>query len=248
MASRKPDTYLNLCTEVYDISKQKPPENDYAFYRSYVKKAKGLVLEPMCGTGRFLLPLVEEGFEVHGFDASKHMLKSLYAKAKLKKLKPNVWQGHVEDLDTQERYNMIFLPISSFCLILDQPTVKSVLKKLYTHLNDKGILLFEAETPKAIPDNLGVWKADRLHRSDGKVILISYLDLAVANIRSRICRYELIEGNKVIRTEIEEYKMRLYLKEEMVALIKDAGFSKVKAMAASKLIQDKGAVIYECTK
>jgi hypothetical protein len=58
---KKLDTYLNLCTEVYDLSKPNPPENAYAFYRDYVMRANGLILEPMCGTGRFLLPLLEEG-------------------------------------------------------------------------------------------------------------------------------------------------------------------------------------------
>lgn len=36
------DTYLSLCTEVYDLSKPNPPEEDYAFYRSYVINVKGL--------------------------------------------------------------------------------------------------------------------------------------------------------------------------------------------------------------
>ena len=50
------DTYLNLCTQVYELSKPKVPEADYNFYKSYLQDAKGKILEPMCGTGRFLLP------------------------------------------------------------------------------------------------------------------------------------------------------------------------------------------------
>ena len=48
------DTYLNLCTQVYDLSKPQPPQDEYEFYRSYATAANGLILEPMCGTGRFL--------------------------------------------------------------------------------------------------------------------------------------------------------------------------------------------------
>lgn len=29
------NTYLSLCTEVYDLSKPNPSEDDYAFYRDY---------------------------------------------------------------------------------------------------------------------------------------------------------------------------------------------------------------------
>ena len=84
------DTYLSLCTEVYELSKPNPPEDAYAFYRDYAVKVNGPILEPMCGTGRFLLPLLEEGFDVHGFDASDHMLGVLHAKAETKNLKPTV--------------------------------------------------------------------------------------------------------------------------------------------------------------
>lgn len=57
------DTYLSLCTQVYDLSKPAPPEEAFRFYREYVMRAKGAILEPMCGTGRFLLPLMEDGFD-----------------------------------------------------------------------------------------------------------------------------------------------------------------------------------------
>ena len=84
------DTYLSLCTEIYDLSKPNSPEDAYAFYRDYAIKANSPILEPMCGTGRFLLPLLEEGFNIHGFDASDHMLEALHAKAKAKNLEVTV--------------------------------------------------------------------------------------------------------------------------------------------------------------
>ncbi len=89
------DTYLSLCTEVYDLSKLNPPEDAYAFYRDYAMRANGPILEPMCGPGHFLLPLLEEGFNVHGFDASDPMLRALdaKAKAKTKNLEPTIWKG-----------------------------------------------------------------------------------------------------------------------------------------------------------
>lgn len=48
---KKLDTYRSLCTKVYDLSKPSAQEEAYAFYRSYAKNAKGLILEPMCDLG-----------------------------------------------------------------------------------------------------------------------------------------------------------------------------------------------------
>ena len=44
-------TYLDLCTQVYEISKPTAPEDALAFYKSYADEASGAILEPMCGTG-----------------------------------------------------------------------------------------------------------------------------------------------------------------------------------------------------
>lgn len=75
------DTYLGLCTQVYEISKPTAPEEPLAFYKSYADETSGAILEPMCGTGRFLLPLAKNGYKIEGSDASEHMLDVLRSKA-----------------------------------------------------------------------------------------------------------------------------------------------------------------------
>lgn len=169
------DTYLNLCTQVYDLSKPTPPQDAYEFYRSYAASTSGRILEPMCGTGRFLLPLVAEGFDVHGFDGSQHMLDALHMKAGVQNLKVNVWQGLVEDLKIQEKYSFIFIPSGSFGLITDIQAAKNALKKFYDLLTDGGMLVFEVETLKAVPTHLGVWQGSMYSLEDGKFIFACFL-------------------------------------------------------------------------
>lgn len=55
------DSYLDLGACYYDSIRTEPPKEAYAFYRSYVIDSSGVILEPMCGSGRFLLPLIKEG-------------------------------------------------------------------------------------------------------------------------------------------------------------------------------------------
>lgn len=40
-----------------------------------------------------MLPLLEEGFDIEGFDASQHMLKVLAAKAKARGLSPKIFRA-----------------------------------------------------------------------------------------------------------------------------------------------------------
>ena len=106
------------------------------------------------GTGRFLLPLLQEGFDIQGFDASEHMLEALHAKAALRHLHPTVWHGFVEDLAKTEQYGLIFIPSGSFGHIIDLDTVKKSLKVLYEHLSEDSILVFEQNRPNLYQINL----------------------------------------------------------------------------------------------
>lgn len=247
----KLDTYLSLCTEVYELSKPEAPKDSYAFYRDYIIKANGPVLEPMCGTGRFLLPFFEEGFDVQGFDASEHMLKALNEKAHTKNLKPMVWNGFAEDLKKSEKYKLIFIPSGSFCLIIDLVVVKTALKRFYDHLSDDGILLFEVETLKAVPQ-LNVWGGSVWNKTDGKVIIFSNLVTFDGDVCNSICKYELTQDNSIINTEIEALKVRIHKQSELDKMLIECGFKhvrKVKAFDRNALPDENDeVVVYECKK
>ncbi len=245
------NTYLSLCTEVYDLSKPNPPEDAYAFYRDYAMKANGPVLEPMCGTGRFLLPLVEEGFNIHGFDASDQMLEALHIKANAKNLKPTVWKGFVEDLKRPEKYKLIFIPSGSFCLIIDPVQVEKSLKAIYDHLADGGIFLFEAETLQAVPQE-GIWRGSVWPKPNDQKIILSQLATMQDDICTSLCKYELMEAGNIIHTEIEELRVKIYEQDQLLEMLKAAGFKNIRTLKAfdqslPHANQDE-SIVYECRK
>ena len=53
----KQNYYGSLCSDMYEI------------------------LHPLCGSGRFLIPFLERGFDIYGIDLSKEMLDKLIQKA-----------------------------------------------------------------------------------------------------------------------------------------------------------------------
>jgi SAM-dependent methyltransferase len=245
------DTYLSLCTEVYELSKPNPPEDAYAFYRDYAMKANGPILEPMCGTGRFLLPLLEEDFNVHGFDASDHMLGVLHAKARTKNLEATVWKGFVEDLNRPEKYSLIFIPSGSFCLIIDPVQVEKSLKAIYDHLNDGGIFLFEAETMQAVPQQ-GIWRGSVWPKPNGQKIILSQLATLQDDICTSLCKYEMMETGNITHTEIEELRVKIYQPDHLLEMLKAAGFQHIRTLKAfdqslQPANQDE-SIVYECRK
>ena len=72
--------YGSLCTELYERLHARAPEDELAFYLSYARPGQR-ILEPLCGSGRFLVPFLERGLDIRGMDASEEMLSRLREKA-----------------------------------------------------------------------------------------------------------------------------------------------------------------------
>jgi len=249
----KPTLYLSLCTDFFDLDKPKASPEEYAFFRHYIAKSTGPVLEPMCGTGRYLIPYLEEGFDVEGFDASPFMLNALYKKCKQKNLTPRAWEQFLEGLPTTKLYNLIFIPDSSFCLFLNPAHIKMCLQKIYSLLQPGGTFVFDVETVYAIPAKIGLWHGKAYKKTDGTTIISSTLPLGIENsVATVICRYELMDKTEIIKTEMEYFQIKLYYPTEMDALLKQVGFTHIKKIEAYNLNGTPSAqdytIVYECIK
>jgi len=69
----------------------------------------------------------------------------------------------------------------------------------------------------------------------------------------KFCKYELIQGNSVVQTEIEEYKIRIYSKPDfLLNLLKETGFSEVRLVKAfdrkAKPHPSDESYVFECRK
>lgn len=76
MNKERQNYYGYLCTEMYEILHEKAPEDELKFYLSYAKKGER-ILEALCGSGRFLVPFMEQGYHISGIDLCIKILKKL---------------------------------------------------------------------------------------------------------------------------------------------------------------------------
>lgn len=247
------ETYQNLCTEYYDLDKPNAPDDAFQFYLDYVEKAKGPILEPMCGSGRFLVPLLERGFPVEGSDSSLHMLKSCMRKCAAKKIEPVLYSQFLQEMSLDKQYTLIFIPSCSFGLITNVDQIKTCLKNFYDHLQPNGKLVFEVATPHVIPKLLNVWYGGMREKSDGSKILHSHLpsyDSATQILRS-MHRYEAIQGTQIIHSEMEDLSLRVYQHEELDNWLEDIGFKDIlhfKAYGRAEPDETDEVIVYECMK
>ena len=250
-------TYLKLCTEFYDLELKNDQKAAIAlsFFMDYAIKANGKILEPMCGSGRFLIPMLQAGLDIEGFDASSHMLDALKQKhASISTSKPPIWQQFIEDFTNDKLYNLIFIPFGSWGLITDLENSKKSLEIMHSHLAPGGKFIIEIDTIASAPEQCGIpMHGSHIRDNESRIVLNT---IPSYNKRTQMftatCRYELFIKNILKTTENENFEQYLYRFDEMDKLLKDAGFTEIKKYAdyskAPATNTKTPIVIYECTK
>lgn len=242
---------LNLSTRYYDLIRPKAPVEQYDFYRDYAINAGGKILEPMCGSGRFLIPMLIEGLNIEGFDYCESMLESLRLKSSRLELYPNIWKSSIESVNLNKIYNLIFIPCGSIGVITDLVIMEDILRNFYNHLIKNGKLVFELETINSLPER-GVWRDNKALLPDNKTIVCRNFITLRNDICRSLAKYELRGNNKVINSETESFEIRIYNDEKIIKdILYKIGFKKVnvfKSFYKERRLENNKIFIYECVK
>jgi SAM-dependent methyltransferase len=243
------DSYRKLCTEFYALSKPSPPERELAFYRQLAAEAAGPVLEPMCGTGRFLIPLREAGFDVDGIDASADMLRM----CRERKTPVNVYEQFLHELQLPRRYGLVFIPAGSFNLVSDLDEARESLRRIHEHMLPGARLVAAILSDMPAEYEESVWSGRWVSRPDGAKIVLSWLGQSRGpdGLSHSLGRYELIQDGKLLETEFEEMVLRFHSEREFRELLTQVGFTNIEARRVQDCYQDEAddtLTIYLCTK
>jgi hypothetical protein len=247
------NSYKKLCTEFYNIDKPCAPNEALNFFLQYAEKANGPILEPMCGSGRFLIPMLERGFDVDGSDASSHMLRACHDRSRSKGLNPILYEQFLDHIDLPRQYSLVVIPAGSFCLITEQPQIMESLKRIYQLMLPGAKFVLEIERLMPQPTPTGHWSGRWVERSDGAKISISRLSHydEVERVSRSIHRYELIKNGQLLEMEYEEFNLRLYDPAEFQALLEAHGFQEIKIFKAHQFRAPDEAdesIVFECSK
>ena len=151
------DLYEKM-SKYYDIWYEDQTE-DVEFYRQMASRCGGPILECMCGTGRILIPLAKEGYEIAGFDISEAMLDKLTAK--MEPLDDDIQEkiriGHADicNFNCNRKYRLIIVPFNSFLHLLQTEEQEAALRNVVENLQDDGQFVMSVFNPRLDrPENL----------------------------------------------------------------------------------------------
>lgn len=245
----KTNYYNSLCTELYEILHKEAPADELEFYLSYAEQGMS-ILEPLCGSGRFLVPFLERGYSIQGVDSSKEMLGKLLEKS------PDaaVVQCAIEEYQTEERFDYIFISSGSVSLFTDMQVCKAILTKMKTLLKKGGKFVFAVDTAAdRCPDDADYKVSVSVETRDKQQLVLRSKDYYEEATHTQFSPafYELYDGEKLLRQEPMDFQTHLYELGEMDAILKEIGFTDIKVYSTfdKDIAQsnDTEQFLYECS-
>lgn len=223
------NAYGSLCTEVYEHLHPSAPADELNFYRACVRPGMKL-LEPMCGSGRFLIPLMEDGCEICGMDRSSQMLERLRQKAP----GARAIQGDVTDFETAESFDAVLLPAGSITLLTRQDDLQAALRRFRTLLNPGGVLAFSVDTVASCePDDEEEKVCASMELPQGETLVYKsrqHYETATQTLFAP-GTYELYREGTLMKREVMDFQMHLYRLGEMDEHLRAAGFEQIQVFA-----------------
>lgn len=219
--------YSKLSTEVYGVDK--PIGTSFGDVEFYLDRLAGItggrILEPATGTGRMLVPLLENGLTVDGFDSSGEMLEMCKKNCAERGLRPNLFEADMKTFSLGTEYEAVIIPAGTFLLLHEREDSLLALENFHKHLKPGGKLIVDLYLPT---DNevgnttLRSWEVE-----DGEIITLETTTKEIDHINQYSVahnRYERWKCGKLLDTELERFAMRWYGVEEFRTILETHGF------------------------
>jgi SAM-dependent methyltransferase len=123
--------------------------DDVQMVEQFALRTGSPILDLGCGTGRLLVPLARQGYELTGVDISGAMLdlaRDRLARVRLGK-QVRLVQQDMRQLDLGQTYRLVVCALSSFAHLLTPEDQQAALTRVREHLDPGGLLVLDMFNP-----------------------------------------------------------------------------------------------------
>jgi SAM-dependent methyltransferase len=207
-------------------------EDDIPFYRELARRCGGPILEPMCGSGRLLVPLARAGYRLTGVDVSSALLALARAK-----LTAGGLLGQVELLEADIRqtapagpFGLVIVALNSFMHLSTATDQLAALGRIHAALRPDGLLALDLFNPdlRALAAYNGELVFDKsfVTSEDSRVhkFVAQHADQAAQMIYIHFI-YDELDAEGRVRRNVLPFTMRWLYRYELEHLLARAGFA-----------------------
>lgn len=203
---------------------------DYQFYRKHITR-EDLALEIACGTGRIYLDMLEDGYNVHGLDLSKSMLRKLQQNAERRDITTNkLFEKDVCSMNLDYDYDFIYYPFNSIAHI--NGGVENQLNtfdNIQDHLEKDGKFAFDIYVMDFDSiTNYGELKSKKFDHEGVRYKLEKWSEL-LSRTKQTFRSYNRIINLDENKIEWQtDHKLSLYPKQQIELILQNVGFTDIK--------------------
>lgn len=176
-----------------------------------------------CGTGSVAVLLAKRGLAVTGVDLSEEMLCQAVRKAQEQEVSPLFICQPLQKLRLPRGVDLAVCALDSLDYITSPNDCREAIRRVYKVLNPGGCFIFDVNTP------------EKLRAMDGQVFLDEDDDVYCVwrgefDEETNICTYGMDLFQRQGQTwnrSFEEHREYAYSQEQLVAYLKDAGFTDI---------------------
>lgn len=204
---------------------------NYEDWFNYIKdilikydKDPGKVLEMACGTGNLSYYIAKEGYRLTCFDLSSDMLSRAYEKLRRFKNVKLMNQDMIE-FNLNQKFDCVISICDSINYITEKEDLLKTFKNVYNHLEDDGIFIFDINSYYKLKHIIG----NNTFVEDREELFYTWQNYYDEN--NDVCEFYLTfffseDGERFERFD-EEHREKAYKTEEVVDLLKQAGFKNI---------------------
>lgn len=220
-------SYGALATEIYDLDKPIGTSfGDIEYYKRLLSGTEGRILEPAVGTGRVLVPLLEAGFRVEGYDTSPEMLAVCRKHCRDRGLDPALHEADMTSFVEPGAYSAVIVPVGSIALLDGRAELRQALACFRECLEPSGRLSVDLRALSLViePVPMRSWRAGPFIWT----LQTMHVDCDPSvNQTTQWLRYEKWADGALVATELQPFRLQHWSIGEFTSLLAEAGFSGV---------------------
>ena len=220
----------DLIAPFYDIEHAHFDE-DLSLYTNFAELCGGPLLELACGSGRLLVPLAREGYELTGVDNSASMLNLAQNALEQAKVAAQCKLVHenMSRLHLGQKFRLAFIALGSFGHVCTRQEQRQTLAAVHDHLIPGGRFILDIsnadvrymEQLSGQMLHQGTWKRD-----DGALLshFVSPASSRTKHMLELTHFYEEHQQGEAIRRTVTTTHLYLFERNEVELLLEEAGF------------------------
>lgn len=212
-----------LWAEIYDIFHPVGESiGDVEYYLSRLGDGRQKVLEPACGNGRFMIPLLRAGHDVSGSDLSADMIAVCERNCAAEGLRPTLRVADLIETLSPGEFDAITLPRGSLRQIDNPEDCARTIGAFFEGLRPGGRIIidvrilprFEVGPPQVRFCDPFLWIQQDFHIEVG----------SSPHVTTIFARYEKWANGSLADCSVHRFSIRQWELDEVVALLERVGF------------------------